>query len=365
MATCDSPSMVSQQEHGQRDAEEAPRDRPTAAVAMETNAATNAAAAAATTAVDAPDHGPVSEDAGSRSPLRITPEPSRKESFTTANGTASVTGSGTLPGAGSGSGSDSAPAPAAASPVAPAKQIPCNESATSFSSFPKYMEPHCPSASLPSAAGPEDGGEEGDSEGDRDAAELGDNSAKEMEEEEEEEEESDVENLCGEIVYQPDGSAFILEDSKEQRGAEGLSGLPFRSLLPPQSFPPTAQASAASSQSTSGPGGEGDRPEQPATAPMSFYPQVINTFHIASSLGKPFSSDPGSSFPNTSALGGAGPVLHSFRVYDLRHESDKDYLTVDGAAKNSCVSKDVPNNVDLSQFEGCVSDGRQIGRAHV
>lgn len=171
------------------------------------------------------------------------------------------------------------------------------------------------------------------------------------------EEESDVENLCGEIIYQPDGSAFILEDTKEQCGSQGAltSALQFRGLLSPQTFP---NAQASSGQSGLGQGGE--RLDQPA-APMSFYPQIINTFHIASSLGNKSLAADHPSFPNTSAggLAGAGPVLHSFRVYDLRHKNDKDYLTADGAAKNSCVSKDVPNNVDLSKFEGCISDGRR------
>ncbi|EPQ07893.1 Zinc finger homeobox protein 4 [Myotis brandtii] len=90
---------------------------------------------------------------------------------------------------------------------------------------------------------------------------------------------------------------------------------------------------------------------------MSGPMRIINTFHIASSLGKPLTADP--AFPNTSALAGVGPVLHSFRVYDLRHKREKDYLTSDGSAKNSCVSKDVPSNVDLSKFDGCVSDGKR------
>ncbi|ROL42644.1 Zinc finger homeobox protein 4 [Anabarilius grahami] len=196
------------------------------------------------------------------------------------------------------------------------KDIPCNECATSFSSLQKYMEHHCPNARLPLLK-------------DENESEVSDL------------EDSDVENLTGEIVYQPDGSAFILEDSKEG-GQIAQSGV--KSLFSPAQF--------SNSQTAAG-----DKTEQSATAPMSFYPQVINTFHIASSLGKPFTAD--QAFPNTSALAGDGPVLHSFRVYDLRHKSDKDYLTIDGAAKNSCVSKDVPNNVDLSKFDGCISDGKR------
>ncbi|KAL6462751.1 hypothetical protein MHYP_G00291730, partial [Metynnis hypsauchen] len=205
---------------------------------------------------------------------------------------------------------------AAATPDASTKEIPCNECATSFSSLQKYMEHHCPNARLPLLK-------------DENESEVSDL------------EDSDVENLTGEIVYQPDGSAFILEDSKES-GQNAQSGV--KSLFSPALFPNSQTAA-------------GDKTEQSATAPMSFYPQVINTFHIASSLGKPFTAD--QAFPNTSALAGVGPVLHSFRVYDLRHKSDKDYLTIDGAAKNSCVSKDVPNNVDLSKFDGCISDGKR------
>ncbi|XP_039610154.1 zinc finger homeobox protein 4 [Polypterus senegalus] len=205
---------------------------------------------------------------------------------------------------------------AAATQVASAKEIPCNECATSFSSLQKYMEHHCPNARLPLLK-------------DENESEISDL------------EDSDVENLTGEIVYQPDGSAFIFEDSKES-GQNAPSGA--SSLFSPAMFP-NAHATA------------GEKSEQSAAAPVSFYPQVINTFHIASSLGKPFPAD--QAFPNTSAFAGVGPVLHSFRVYDLRHKSDKDYLTSDGAAKNSCVSKDVPNNVDLSKFDGCVSDGKR------
>lgn len=205
---------------------------------------------------------------------------------------------------------------AAAAPSTSTKDIPCNECATSFSSLQKYMEHHCPNARLSLLK-------------DENESEVSDL------------EDSDVENLTGEIVYQPDGSAFILEDSKESsQNAQSA----VKSLFTPALFSDSQTAA-------------GDKTEQSATAPLSFYPQVINTFHIASSLGKPFTAD--KAFPNTSALAGVGPVLHSFRVYDLRHKSDKDYLTIDGSAKNSCVSKDVPNNVDLSKFDGCISDGKR------
>ncbi|XP_009322962.1 PREDICTED: zinc finger homeobox protein 3-like, partial [Pygoscelis adeliae] len=94
----------------------------------------------------------------------------------------------------------------------------------------------------------------------------------------------------------------------------------------------------------------------PPTAPV--YPQIINTFHIASSFGKWFEGSD-QAFPNTSALAGISPVLHSFRVFDVRHKSNKDYLNSDGSAKSSCVSKDVPNNVDLSKFDGFVLYGKR------
>ncbi|RXM28330.1 Zinc finger homeobox protein 4 [Acipenser ruthenus] len=205
---------------------------------------------------------------------------------------------------------------AAAAQVASAKAIPCNECATSFSSLQKYMEHHCPNARLPLLK-------------DENESEISDL------------EDSDVENLTGELVYQPDGSAFIFEDSKEN-GQNAQPGA--NNLYSPAMFSNTRTTA-------------GEKTEQSAAAPMSFYPQVINTFHIASSLGKSFTAD--QAFPNTSAFAGVSPVLHSFRVYDLRHKCDKDYLTIDGTAKISYVSKDAPNNVDLSKFDGGVSDGKR------
>lgn len=155
-------------------------------------------------------------------------------------------------------------------------------------------------------------------------------------EEEEEEESSDVENLAGEIVYQPDGSAYIVESISQliQSGGGVVPG-----LLPTNSLT------------------SGGKLGEPAGTSSSVYPQIINTFHIASSFGKWFgNSDQG--FPNTSTMAGLSPVLHSFRVFDVRHKSNKDYLNSDGSAKKSCVSKDVPNNVDFSKFDGLALYGK-------
>lgn len=166
----------------------------------------------------------------------------------------------------------------------------------------------------------------------RDAMESGSDEG----EEEEEEESSDVENLAGEIVYQPDGSAYIVESISQLIQSDG--GMT-SSLLP--------------SNFLSGGGKTGE----PAGSSSSVYPQIINTFHIASSFGKWFgSSDQG--FPNTSTTAGHSPVLHSYRVFDVRHKSNKDYLNSDGSAKKSCVSKDVPNNVDFSKFDGLALYGK-------
>lgn len=155
-------------------------------------------------------------------------------------------------------------------------------------------------------------------------------------EDEEEEDISDVENLTGEIVYQPDGSAYIVESLSQliQSGGSVVPG-----LLPTNSFT------------------GGGKVGEPAGASSTVYPQIINTFHIASSFGKWFgNSDQG--FPNTSTMAGLSPVLHSYRVFDVRHKSNKDYLNSDGSAKRSCVSKDVPNNVDFSKFDGLALYGK-------
>lgn len=155
-------------------------------------------------------------------------------------------------------------------------------------------------------------------------------------EEEEEEESSDVENLAGEIIYQPDGSAYIVENLSQliQSGGGMVPG-----LLPTNSLT------------------GGEKPGEPAGTSSSVHPHIINTFHIASSFRKWFgNSDQG--FPNTSTMAGLSPVLHSFRVFDVRHKSNKDYLNSDGSAKKSSVSKDVPNNVDFSKFDGLALYGK-------
>ena len=194
------------------------------------------------------------------------------------------------------------------------KEVSCGQCAASFAGLQSYMEHRCTSARPPPPLRGESGSE---------SSEDGD-------------EESDVENLAGEIVYQPDGSAYIVESLSQlvQSGAAcGSGALP--SLLP-------------NSLSKQG--------EPSGAAPV--YPQIINTFHIASSFGKWFEGSD-QTFPNTSALAGISPVLHSFRVFDVRHKSNKDYLNSDGSAKSSCVSKDVPNNVDLSKFDGFVLYGKR------
>lgn len=155
-------------------------------------------------------------------------------------------------------------------------------------------------------------------------------------EEEEEEESSDVENLAGEIVYQPDGSAYIVESLSQLIQSSG--GM-VPGLLPTNTLT------------------SGSKSGEPAGTSSSVYPQIINTFHIASSFGKWFGNSD-QDFPNTSTMAGLSPVLHSFRVFDVRHKSNKDYLNSDGSAKKSCVSKDVPNNVDFSKFDGLALYGK-------
>ncbi|XP_029464142.1 zinc finger homeobox protein 3 isoform X2 [Rhinatrema bivittatum] len=198
------------------------------------------------------------------------------------------------------------------------KEICCNECSVSFESLQSYMEHHCPGTrSTPREESRSDISEEGN-------------------------EESDVENLAGEIVYQPDGSAYIVDSVSQLIQSGGICS--------------SNVSGALSSLFMSSLPNAGSKAGESSTAPV--YPQIINTFHIASSFGKWF-EDSDQSFPNTSALTGISPVLHSFRVFDVRHTSSKDYLNNDGSAKSSCVSKDVPNNVDLSKFDGFVLYGKR------
>ncbi|XP_030060531.1 LOW QUALITY PROTEIN: zinc finger homeobox protein 3 [Microcaecilia unicolor] len=197
------------------------------------------------------------------------------------------------------------------------KEVCCNECSVSFKSLQSYMEHRCSGI----GKGPrEESGSDMSDEGN---------------------EESDIENLTGEIVYQPDGSAYIVDSVNQLIQSGGVCHSSTSETLP-----------LFKSSSPSG----GSKAGESSISP--FYPQIINTFHIASSFGKWF-DDSNQSFPNTSALTGISPVLHSFRVFDVRHTNSKDYLNNDGSAKSSCVSKDVPNNVDLSKFDGFVLYGKR------
>ncbi|XP_061436374.1 LOW QUALITY PROTEIN: zinc finger homeobox protein 3-like, partial [Lethenteron reissneri] len=197
--------------------------------------------------------------------------------------------------------------------VSSAKDIRCKQCSTSFPSLQSYMEHHCPGAFPPLLRDEES-------------------------EVSEAEDDSDVENLTGDIVYHPDGSAYIVEKDKELcKGGEGGGGG----------------------------GGAGGAFQQAlnvnSKARDSAHPQIVSTFHIASSLARRFSVDQ-ATFPNTSVLvPGLGPVLHSFRVFDVRHKDEADeYLNSDGSAKNSCTAKDVPTtSVDLTKFDGCALYGKR------
>ncbi|CAN2389434.1 regulation of locomotor rhythm [Pristimantis euphronides] len=211
--------------------------------------------------------------------------------------------------------------PSGAISQSPSRAVCCNECSSSFPSLQDYMEHRCP-GTRPSVALKE--------ESESDVSEEG-------------EEESDVENLAGEIVYQPDGSAYIVESvSQLIQSGEGCDSTPSEALL--------------SLYKNSLPNATGKSEETSSVGPS--YPQIINTFHIASSFRKWFENSD-KSFLDTSTLAGVSPVLHSFRVFDVRHKSNKDYLNSDGSAKSSCVSKDVPNNVDLSKYDGFVLYGKR------
>ncbi|KAM9301507.1 zinc finger homeobox protein 3 [Gastrophryne carolinensis] len=209
--------------------------------------------------------------------------------------------------------------PSGANLQSPSRAVCCNECSSSFPSLQEYMEHHCPGTRSSFVLKEESESDDSD-----------------------EGEESDVENLAGEIVYQPDGSAYIVESfSQLIQSAEACNSTPSDALSLPKNSLPNATGKS----------------EDPSSA-GSVYPQIINTFHIASSFRKWFENSD-KSFLDTSTLSGISPVLHSFRVFDVRHKSNKDYLNSDGSAKSSCVSKDVPNNVDLSKYDGFVLYGKR------
>ncbi|CAL8400719.1 unnamed protein product [Gadus morhua 'NCC'] len=283
MATCDSPPMVSsqQQEHGGQKLDAAAEDN--SVIAMETgfaHSSNNANNAHRSSPVVAAVIGESENGLGdpALSPLKDHPHPNCHHH---------------------------------PPPLGAGKDIPCNECSGSFSSLQKYMEHHCPSARLPTA------GVRGEAEDEADGALARRARAR----------------------TPPTAPPSSWRDSKEQRGDQGGSrDSAFQRPSVPPGLPQSPGRQRAEQLSPIG-----ERSEKSA-APMSFYPQIINTFHIASSLGgKPRRlTTPPSQIPQLGGWWGAGPVLHSFRVYDLRHKSDKDYLMAMAQPKSPVCPKMSP-----------------------
>ncbi|XP_062404010.1 zinc finger homeobox protein 3-like [Sardina pilchardus] len=125
--------------------------------------------------------------------------------------------------------------------------------------------------------------------------------------EEDEEDEGDVEELAGEIVYRPDGSAFVVENLNQlsQREAEGDTPTP----------PPAPQP-----------------------------PLTISTCHIAASLAPWFHppSQNQNQNPNQTQIQTPvqpGPTLHSFSVFHLHRQDDGQQPTSNGLPKDDFLTE--------------------------
>ena len=132
---------------------------------------------------------------------------------------------------------------------------------------------------------------------------------------------SDVESFDGKIVYNPDGSAYIIEGDSDLSETESLLDVPQL---------------------------EGSIVEQRGKVPTSqipSYPQIENAFYIQrnpATFYNPFYVLPESK-PRTEA-----PIMHSYRVYDVRTKgkkddnSDSDCSNDESGAKTSSLKAKLP-----------------------
>ncbi|XP_038069918.1 zinc finger homeobox protein 3-like [Patiria miniata] len=163
----------------------------------------------------------------------------------------------------------------------PPEDVACSECHGQFTSLQTYMEHRC-KASKFSSQQQNESVEECDTAGESDGAVSMSGDESEL---------SDMENFEGEIVYRPDGSAYLVDGSE------------------------LSDNESAQHQSTNPP--SVDRQPLKDTGNMSAYPGIVNSLHVPAymTIGNLAQFSMGQL---------ATPIVHSFRVYDVRTGKEND-----------------------------------------
>ena len=111
---------------------------------------------------------------------------------------------------------------------------------------------------------------------------------------------SDVERFDGKIVYNPDGSAYIIEESSDGNGSDGED----ERLLQEGAIVDGRRTSATDLQSL---------------------PQIASAFYVSRHATQLYNALYGAASTSAASAkaksGGGAPVMHSYRVYSPRHQS--------------------------------------------
>ncbi|GIX77668.1 zinc finger homeobox protein 4 [Caerostris extrusa] len=143
---------------------------------------------------------------------------------------------------------------------------------------------------------------------------------------------SDVETFNGKIVYNPDGSAYIIEGVDSELSDDEYGGRDLFSFLPPGK---KGNVRASSSS-----------PRAAAQSPVETQPQLVNALHIARHPAL-FSAVCGPTYNNFLRENNHKvpeiPVMHSYRVFTLKERTDGE-----GSPSSSATTTASTTNVPSS-----------------
>ncbi|XP_022091905.1 zinc finger homeobox protein 4-like [Acanthaster planci] len=184
----------------------------------------------------------------------------------------------------------------------PPEDVACSECHGQFTSLQTYMEHHCKASKFSSQ---NENIEECDTAGESEAAVSLSGDESDL---------SDIENFEGEIVYRPDGSAYLVDGSELSDSENAQCG---------SKDPPSVV-------------------RQPLTdaGNMSAFPGIVNSLHVPAYM----------TIGNLAQLSMgqlATPIVHSFRVYDVRTSKQKDQL-----GSETKPREEEPHSISENAVEG-------------
>lgn len=149
---------------------------------------------------------------------------------------------------------------------------------------------------------------------------------------------SDVERFDGKIVYNPDGSAYIIEESSDGNGSDEDDVAALTTRLQEGAIVDGRRTSATELHSL---------------------PQIASAFYVSRHATQLYNTLYGSAPSGSAPTAGAqakipgAPVMHSYRVYSPRHQSGPKTSSLDSTAVSSCANTGGSSSVPIKPILMC------------